>query len=119
MTEQERQDMQAAKGIPGWELIGYRPEGVLSGFALLKGTELHCQLFENSGFNRSEMREFLRPMFERHGFLTTRVPIADLANQRFNKLFGFKRTWSDSKFHYFLMARLPFSREQKPCQSSQ
>ncbi|MBS0506587.1 MAG: hypothetical protein JSR53_04295 [Proteobacteria bacterium] len=99
-----------ARAAPDWEVHEYRPGGVLAGFGMLKGTEFHCCLFAGAGFNRRAMREFLRPLFERRGFLTTRVAHGDLANQRFNKVFGFERTWSDEQFHYFLMAELPFGR---------
>jgi hypothetical protein len=47
--------------------------------------------------------------------LTTRVPIGDEANERFNRVFGFERTWSDERFHYFVMAELPFGGREK-CQ---
>lgn len=99
-----------AKTLPGWEVFEHYQQGALAGFAILKGTEFHCQLFPGFKLRRKEMREFLRPLFERHGHLTTRVAHGDLANQRFNKVFGFERTWSDDQFHYFLMAELPFGK---------
>lgn len=96
----------------GWEVFEHTTDGVMDGFAILKGTEFHCQLADGFRLNRSEMREFLRPLFEREGHLTTRVAHDDLANQRFNKVFGFERTWSDDRFHYFLLDKLPFERKQ-------
>lgn len=116
MTPAEQADLNAARCVPGWQVVEYRPAGHLAGFGMLRGTELHVQLFAGAGFNRAAMREFLRPMFERHGFLTTRTALQDAANQRFNRVFGFAHTWSDAQFHYFLMAELPFGREHKTCQ---
>lgn len=101
-----------AQDLAGWEVVEYRPGGELAGFAVIKGTELHCQLFPGARLQRTSLRAFLRPLFERHGHLTTRVAHDDLANQRFNKLFGFERTWSDAHFHYFLMSELPFGKEK-------
>jgi hypothetical protein len=98
----------------GWDVHEHAQSGRLVGFAITKGTEFHCHLLPGFKLNRREMREFLRPLFEKHGFLTTRVRIEDLANQRFNKVFGFERTWSDDRFHYFLMSELPF--KEKVCQ---
>lgn len=107
--------LQQALAQPGWEVFEHHQDGEMAGFAMLKGTEFHCHLFRGFKLRRSEMREFLRPLFDRRGFLTTRVAHEDEANQRFNKVFGFERTWSDDRFHYFLMAELPFGKEGK-CQ---
>lgn len=101
---------------PDWSVLEYFQDGRIAGFVMLKGTEFHCRLFAGSKLRRSEMRDFLRPIFERYGHLTTRVEHGDAANERFNKLFGFERTWSDGRYHYFLMSELPFSKE-KSCQS--
>ena len=109
------EQLEAARALPDWEVFEHHQGGELAGFAMLKGTEFHCCLFPGFRLRRAEMRAFLRPLFERHGFLTTRVVHDDLANQRFNKAFGFERTWSDDRFHYFLMAELPFGRD-KTCQ---
>ena len=84
------EQLEAARAVPDWEGFEHHQGGALAGFALLKGTEFHCCLFPGFRLRRAEMREFLRPLFERHGFLTTRVAHDDLANQRFNKAFGFE-----------------------------
>lgn len=102
--------IEAAKALPDWEMFEHYQNSELAGFAVLKGAEFHCELFPGFKLRRKEMREFLRPLFERAGFLTTRVAHEDVANQRFNKAFGFERTWSDDKFHYFVMAELPFGK---------
>lgn len=107
--------LETAKQLPGWEVLEHRQGGELAGFAIIKGTEFHCQLFDGFRLNRQEMREFLRPLLERYGFLTTRVRHEDIANQRFNKVFGFEKTWSDETYHYFIMAELPFAKG-KSCQ---
>lgn len=108
MTKSEL--MERARSLAGWECIEHFQGGDVAGIAIIKGTEFHCELFPGFKLKRKEMRAFLRPLFERHGFLTTRVAHADVANQRFNKVFGFERTWSDDTFHYFLMAELPFGK---------
>lgn len=110
MTPQEQADLEQARQVPGWEVVEYRPAGLLEGFALVRGTELHCQLFRGAKIRRAALRAFLKPLLERHGHLTTRVPVGDTANERFNQLFGFERTWSDEQFHYFLMSELPFGK---------
>ena len=111
-----RVPIEAARAEPGWEVFEHWQDGRLMGFSMLKGTEYHCQLEPGFKLSRRVMREFLEPLFNRHGFLTTRVPVGDEANERFNRVFGFERTWSDERFHYFLMAELPFGRRDKTCQ---
>lgn len=98
-----------------WEVLDYQQDGAPAGVAIVRGTEFHCQTFPGFKLRRKAMREFLAPLLARHGHLTTRVAHGDTANQRFNKAFGFTRTWSDDRFHYFILTELPFGRG-KSCQ---
>lgn len=91
-----------------WEILPYVQDGELVGAACMKGTEFHCMTLPTFKLRREEMREFATPLFERHGVLTTRIQLDDVANRRFNRLFGFVETWRDEKFRYFEMAELPF-----------
>lgn len=97
--------------LQGWELVPFEQGGQITGVACLKGSEFHCMTLPGFKLRRAQMREFLRPMFDRLGFLTTRVKHGDTANERFNSMFGFERTWSDDTHHFFLMADLPFGKE--------
>lgn len=98
-----------------WELHPFYEGEDLKGVAMTKGTEYHCHLAPGFRLSRRVMRDFLKPLFDRHGFLTTRVAHDDTANQRFNQVFGFKLMWSDDRFHYYMMTELPFE-EKKTCQ---
>ena len=60
----------------------------LAGFSMLKGHGYHCQLDPGFRLTRKEIRAFLAPLLNRRGFLTTRVPIGDEANERFNRAFS-------------------------------
>ena len=108
--------IEQARAEPGWEVFEHWQEGQLVGFSMLKGTEYHCQLDTGFRLRRQYMREFLAPLLARRGFLTTRVPVGDEANERFNRAFGFERTWSDDRFHYFVMTELPFGGRKNKCQ---
>lgn len=116
MDTEEIQRMASKAKADGWEVFEhFSSAGLMDGAAVLKGTEFHCQLSDGFRMSRKDMREFLRPLFERHGFLTTRVVHEDVANQRFNRAFGFEKTWSDERFHYYILTALPFERSGK-CQ---
>lgn len=103
---------QLEKALDGWTVYPFIQKRKLVGAACIKGSEFHCMTEPGFRLNRKEMREWLKPHFERFGFLTTRVEKTDTANQRFNALFGFERTWSDERYHFYMMTELPFGKEQ-------
>ena len=100
-----------------WSLTPYQCNGVLGGVGLTKGSEFHFLPTSDFKLDRKAMCTALAPLFDRFGFLTTRVAHEDKANQRFNRLFGFEPTWADSTFQYFMMTKLPFG-ERTTCQQS-
>lgn len=101
-----------------WEVLPYEQDGKLVGAAMMNGSEFHCITLPTFRLRRKQMRSFLEPLFARHGMLTTRVHHNDVSNQRFNAAFGFKKTWSDEQFHYYVMADLPFGERKAACQLS-
>ena len=99
----------------GWELIpGYiDQEHVCT--AILKGNEIHFGIkkeFRKKLIQRKRTREYLQPLLERKTFLTTRIVLKDLYKQRFVERLGFRKTWADDIFNYYMMTKLPFEREQ-------
>ena len=103
--------------VSRWSLTPYHFAGLLGGVGLSKGSEFHFLPTKDFKLDRKAMRSQLTPLFERHGFLTTRVAHEDKANQRFNRLFGFEPTWADANFQYFMMTKLPFG-ERTTCPQS-
>lgn len=102
-----------------WEVLPYEQDGELAGAAMMNGSEFHCITLPTFRLRRRPMRQFLEPLFKRCGMLTTRVHHNDVANQRFNAAFGFAKTWSDDKFHYYVMTELPFGERSQECRLSQ
>ena len=103
--------------IEGWSLHPHMDGEEMTGVKMLKGTEFHFVSGDNFKFDRKNLRESLRPHVEAAGFLTTRLQHGDKQNERFNKLFGFQKTWADENFQYFILTELPFG--DKSCQQSQ
>lgn len=99
---------EALQYLAVWEVVPYEDGGELLGVGLINGTEFHCLTLPGFKVDRPKLREYLRPLIEREGMLTTRLAHADTANRRFNRLFGFKHSWSDDQFHYYVMDELPF-----------
>jgi hypothetical protein len=79
--------------------------------ALLRGTEIHLVIFpawRHRCLSRRRIRAFLAPLFNRLGFLTTRVQLTSTDNIVFVERIGFQRTWSDGIFAFFMMTQLPY-----------
>lgn len=96
-----------------WEIIPGYIDGEHAATALLKGTEIHFGIapgFRRRAVLRERTREFLRPMLERRGFLTTRVLLGAHDKKRFVERVGFASTWADETFQYYLLGQLPFAR---------
>lgn len=96
-----------------WEVIPGYIDGEHAATALVKGTEIHFGIvpkFRRKAVLRQRTQEFLRPMFERRGFLTTRVQLGSHDKKQFVERVGFKPTWADTTFQYYLLGSLPFAR---------
>ena len=76
MDDQEAVD-QAVRN--GWDIHTYTRDGKVAAYAMVRGTEIHVKVYEAFKYriiHRVATQEFIRPIFDRHGFLTTRVPQA-------------------------------------------
>lgn len=82
---------------------------------ILNGTEMHfyaVPAFRRRGWSRRRVHEFIEPLLEQLGFLTTRVLHARGDERKFVERIGFKPTWVDDHFQYYMLGRLPFGRSE-------
>ena len=80
----------------GWQVTSWG-EGSL----IYSGCEIHM---EGYGYTRKRVKELLGPIFDEFGFLTTRMePDEDTS---FIERMGFKPTWSDGFFRYYMLTEL-------------
>jgi hypothetical protein len=91
----------------GWGIHISACEGCV---AALNGTEIHVEFKRTGVITRRKVREFLGPLIDQSGFLTTRCEAGDSRSRRFIEKIGFQFTWADDRFEYFLLDRLPFSK---------
>ena len=99
----------------GWEIIPGFINQVHVATAILKGNEIHFGIkheFRRRLIQRKRTRDFLAPLLERKSFLTTRVIRKDIVKQKFVERIGFKATWNDDLFQYFILTTLPFERKK-------
>jgi hypothetical protein len=102
------------KALETWEAVPVLLEGEHVGSAIVNGTEIHFALVPDwrpGASMRGRIREFLTPLLERRGFLTTRVRHERPAEKQFVQRVGFKSTWKDAQFEYYLLGCLPFERK--------
>lgn len=93
----------------GWTRVVSRCGGCV---AALSGSEIHVEFNRTGVIKREAVREFLAPLLEPWGFLTTRCFKGDSRTSRFLARLNFKHTWSDDEFDYFILTALPFSKEK-------
>lgn len=103
------------KHLADWDAEPINFGGQCVGAMVAKGTEIHLALvpgWRPSSSSRGVVRELLRPRFERHGFLTTRVWHHRTDQKQFVHRVGFRPTWADENVQYYLLGNLPFERKQ-------
>lgn len=101
--------------LAAWEAVPATYEGRHVATAILKGTEIHFAFVDGwrpPSCQRRRIREFLAPLLDRRGFLTTRILHSKPEQKTFVKRVGFKPTWQDGTFEYYLLSRLPFERKR-------
>jgi len=97
-----------------WDAFPFELNGQHVWTMIAKGTEVHFALVQGwrpTASMRGAVREFVKPVFERHGFLTTRVMHERVEQKRFVERIGFKPTWKDGNVQYYLLGTLPFERK--------
>ena len=93
----------------GWTKVVSRCGGCT---AAILGSEIHVEFNRTGVIRRGATREFLDPLLQTWGYLTSRSFKGDRRTRRFLERLSFKHTWSDDEFDYFILTALPFSKER-------
>lgn len=96
-----------------WDVIPGVIDGEHVATAIIKGTEIHFAIvpsWRRRVITRRRAKDFLNPLLERRGYLTTRVLLSSEEKKRFVERIGFTPTWSDQYFQYYLLGHSPFAR---------
>lgn len=103
-----------AEALEGWEAVPLLIDGKHAGTLIVKGMEVHFAFTERPTICvRRAGREMLAPILDRFGMLTTRVPRAMGSAKRFIQRVGFKPTWRDKDFDYYMLTTLPWERKSR------
>ena len=107
---------EAKQIVSAWEVTPFVVNGEVAGAAMMRGSEIHVALSEEwkgRALTRSRIREFLRQLAEPHGFLTTRVE--SHRDDSFVRRIGFKPTWSDGQFNFYMLAGDALEKKDRSC----
>jgi hypothetical protein len=80
---------------------------------MCKGTHVHYAqdpAMSHVLIQRARTREFLKPLLETYGFLTTSNLRENVAAHNFVTRLGFSKTWSDRSVDHYMLCSLPFER---------
>jgi ribosomal protein S18 acetylase RimI-like enzyme len=101
--------------LADWDFVPYERNGRIDALAATKGTEIHFAVApEQRGrlIQRARTREFLRPLFERRGYLTTRSLTSDQRSAAFLTRLGFMRTAEIHGVDHWMLTALPFTTKE-------
>ena len=96
--------------LDGWEFHPYQSDSIIKAIAAVQGTEIHFAIapgWLNRVIRRSNTREFLAPLIDRRGYLTTRAVAGE--HGEFLARLGFVLTRTDGAVDYYMLTDLPFA----------
>lgn len=100
----------------GWRFTDYVENGEVIATLIRRGAEVHLSVapeWRGRALSRKRVLRVLTPLFIHHSFLTTRIAHDKKDPQQFVERLGFKRTWEDPMFVYYMLDTLPFQRTRK------
>lgn len=99
--------------LENWDILeATTDDGELIGIVMAKGSEVHLcarPKYYRRCLTRQNAKKLLWPIFERHGYLTTRIRLSSFSKQRFVERAGFEKTWADDRFVYYMMTEKPYA----------
>ena len=96
-----------------WTMHPHIVGGEVRAIAAVSGSEIHFAIspaWRHRVIARHRAREFLAPLFNKYGFLTTRAEPSDNHIAFLSRL-GFQRTYFDGKVDHFMLCALPFEKQ--------
>lgn len=99
-----------------WNAIAIQDEDQHVGTVITKGCEVHIALVDGyrpKASKRRIIKQFLQPLFDEHGYVTTRIMHSRLNEKKFVERVGFTPAWKDENFQYYFLGVMPFERKTK------
>lgn len=105
-----------ALALGGWAFHQLCVDNEVAAVAAMRGTEIHfaCNpTWRRRLITRRRTREFLGPLFDEFGFLTTRAQSHAAREIKFITRLGFVRTYEGLTINHYMLSELPFSKQEK------
>ena len=99
----------------GWTIYPLKVGGIEVAAACMSGSEIHFAVspeWRGRVIAKQRMRDFLAPLFDIYGFLTTRSA-PDKVRHRFLERMGFSLTWNDGINDHYFLTELPFGKQKR------
>lgn len=98
------------RSLDGWTVAQAFRAGEPVGYVITKGPEIHMlAMSDKKAMSRRNILEFLQPLLDTHGYVTTRVPLSETDHRLRIKL-GFQRTWQDANYSYWALTSIPYEK---------
>lgn len=99
--------------LQAWTFTPYERAGKVVAIAAMDGPEIHFAIAPDARHTviaRHRTAEFLAPLFERHGYLSTRT-VPGAPQRDFLTRLGFRFTWNSGAFDHYMLSALPWAKE--------
>lgn len=113
MTQDEAEKLTGLQFTPGWVFHEIKRGGVLAGFVMQSGPEVHVfRLPEFTGrwFTRQDVENTIGKVIAEHGKATTKVRKQNLTGHRFVRRVGFVPVADDGSVIHYECERLKHAR---------
>ena len=100
----------------GWACTDWVEDEQTIATLLTNGPEMHLSVapgWRGRALSRRRILGALTPVFDKFGYVATRVKHDRVEQQTFVTRVGFTKIWSDDTFVYYMLTALPYQR-QKP-----
>ena len=92
------------RGLDAWDVEPVEIDGELAFVKLQQGPEFHFASFDTGRpITPAMIRDWLGPIFDRYGYVTTTTPKDEARQHRFNRRMGFKIVGESEFFTHFRM----------------
>jgi hypothetical protein len=98
---------------PGWDVTPIYRDGHLAGFFCTQGNEIHAYRsddFKGRWLTHQDIERLTKPLFERYGFVQTRVRTSNDTGHKFVQRLGFTKTGEDGGLTLYRAERLNHAR---------
>jgi len=94
------------ENLKQYEVFALHRDGVLAGLWMTKGAEFHIYPMGGS-YTMADIRNVIQPLIDRYGYATTKTPLSDKRQQRFNRRLGFVQIGEDDVYVTYKIESLP------------